>query len=306
VEASNMAPSPGGASEYDTPQARGGPTALRIILGGQLRRLREASGVTREAAAGVIRGSASKISRLELGRVGSKKRDVADLLSLYGVTDERRRESLLALADEANTPGWWQRYGELLPEWFEVYIGLEEAASRIRTYEVQFVPGLMQTRSYARAVVRLGHPNASEEELEQRVELRMKRRRLLTVDNPLTVWAVVDESALRRPIGGLEVMRAQLRHLLELTELPNVTLQMMPFHRGGHAAAGGPFSILRFAEPELADVVYLEQLTSALYLDKRRDVDGYSLVMDRLCVEATPSDGTVKAMATMLRELERA
>lgn len=301
-----MAPSSGGVLEYDIPQARGGPTALRIILGGQLRWLREAAGVTRDSAAEVIRGSASKISRLELGRVGSKKRDVADLLSLYGVTDERRRESLLALADEANTPGWWQRYGELLPEWFEVYIGLEEAAARIRTYEVQFVPGLMQTREYARAVVRLGHPSASEEELEQRVELRLKRQRLLTVDDPLILWAVVDESVLRRPIGGAKVMREQLRHLLEIIKLPNVTLQMMPFHLGGHAAAGGPFSILRFAEPEIADVVYLEQLTSALYLDKRRDVDGYSLVMDRLCVEAGPSDGTVKAIAAMLKELERA
>jgi transcriptional regulator with XRE-family HTH domain len=305
VEASfETVPSPGGGSEYDTPQPRGGPTALRIILGAQLRRLREASGVSREDAAGVIRGSASKISRLELGRVGSKKRDVADLLSLYGVTDERRRESLLALADEANTPGWWHRFGELLPEWFEVYIGLEEAASRIRTYEVQFVPGLMQTPDYARAVVRLGHPTADEEEIEQRVELRMKRQRLLTMDAPLTLWAVVDETALRRPIGGVEVMKAQLRHLLELTALPNVTLQMVPFHLGGHAAAGGPFSILRFAEPELADVVYLEQLTSALYLDKRRDVDGYSLVMDRLCVQAVPSSGTAKAMEATLRELE--
>jgi transcriptional regulator with XRE-family HTH domain len=305
VEASfNTVPPPGGASEHDTPQARGGPTVLRIILGAQLRRLRETAGITRETAAGVIRGSASKISRLELGRVGSKKRDVADLLSLYGVADERRRDSLLSLADEANTPGWWQRYGDLLPEWFEIYIGLEEVASRIRAYEVQFVPGLMQTRDYARAVVRLGHPTASDEELEQRVELRMKRQRLLTVDDPLTVWAVVDETALRRPIGGVEVMKAQLRHLLELTALPNVTLQMVPFHLGGHAAAGGPFTILRFAEPELADVVYLEQLTSALYLDKRRDVDDYSAVMDRLCVQATSSVGTVEAMEAMLRELE--
>jgi transcriptional regulator with XRE-family HTH domain len=303
VEATfDAVPSPGSASEYDTPQARGGPTVLRIILGAQLRRLREAAGITRETAAEVIRGSASKISRLELGRVSSKKRDVADLLALYGVVDERRR-SLLALADEANAPGWWHRFGELLPEWFEIYIGLEEAASRIRTYEVQFVPGLMQTRDYARAVVRLGHPNASEEELERRVELRMKRQRLLTMDDPLTLWAVVDETALRRPIGGVEVMKAQLRHLLELTALSNVTLQMVPFHLGGHAAAGGPFSILRFAEPELADVVYLEQLTSALYLDKRRDVDGYSLVMDRLCVQATSSGGTAEVMEAMLREL---
>jgi transcriptional regulator with XRE-family HTH domain len=289
--------------EHETPHARGGPTVLRIILGAQLRQLRENAGVGREDAAEVIRGSVSKISRLELGRVGSKKRDVADLLSRYGVTDERRRESLLALADEANTPGWWHRYSGLLPEWFEIYIGLEEAATRIRTYEVQFVPGLMQTRGYARAVVRLGHPDASEDEVEQRVELRMRRQRLLTMDNPLMVWAVVDETALRRPMGGAEVMREQLRHLLELTALPNVTLQMVPFETGGHAAAGGPFTILRFAEAELTDLVYLEQLTSALYLDKRRDVEDYSAVMDRLCVQAASSADTAKAMEAMLKDL---
>lgn len=285
---------------------RGGPTVLRMILGAQLRRLRESQGITREAAADVIRGSASKISRLELGRVGSKPRDIADLLARYGVTDESERAALLALAGDANTPGWWHQYGDLLPEWFEPYIGLEEAAAEICAYEVQFVPGLLQTPDYARAVVRLGYPSAAPHEVDQRVELRIRRQRLLTVTDPPLLSVVVDETALSRPLGGVGVMRAQLRHLIEVAKLPHVTLQMIPFRLGGHPAAGGPFTILRFAEPSLPDVVYLEQLTSALYLDKRRDVARYAAVMDRLRAQATSADGTVEAIGAMLEKLEAA
>jgi len=257
-----------------------------MLLGAQLRRLREANEITREAAGAAIRASASKISRLELGRVGLKDRDVSDLLTLYGVLDQERREALLELATQARTPGWWHQYGEIVPGWFEVYVGLEEAAVRIRTYEVQFVPGLLQTEQYARAVVKLGHPEASADEIDRRVTLRMRRQHILTRPQPTKLWAVVDEAALRRPLGPAAAMRAQLKHLSELTQQPNVTLQVVPLCAGGHAAAGGSFSILRFAEPDLPDVVYMEQLTSALYLDKRRDVDHYSAVMDRLCAQA--------------------
>ncbi|MBC6462911.1 helix-turn-helix domain-containing protein [Actinomadura sp. HBU206391] len=277
-------------SMFESP--RGGPTVLRILLGAQLRQLREASGITREAAGYAIRASDSKISRLELGRVGFKERDVSDLLTLYGVLDGRDRSPLLALAAQANTPGWWHRYSDVLPSWFEVYVGLEEAAARIRAYEVQFVPGLLQTEDYARAVTMLGHPDASTDEIEQRVALRMRRRELLTATEPPHLWAVVDEAALRRPLGGVDAMRDQLRHLIEVTALPNVTLQVVSFTHGGHAAAGGPFSILRFAEPDLPDVVYLEQLTSALYLDKREELDRYLAVMERLCLEAEPVAAT--------------
>lgn len=280
-------------------RSRGGPTVLRMILGAQLRRLRETRGITREAAAAVIRGSASKISRLELGRVGAKERDVADLLALYGVTGDEERIALLALAGESSMPGWWHQYGDLLPEWFEPYIGLEEAASVIRAYELQFVPGLLQTRDYAAAVVRLGH-SATPREVERRVEVRMRRQGLLGLDDPPELSLVVDETALRRPIGGAAVMRAQLRHLLEVAALPRVTLRMVPFEAGGHPAAGGPFTILRFAEPALPDVVYLEQLTSALYFDKRRDVAGYTAVMDRLCAQATSPAGTLEAIRRIL------
>jgi transcriptional regulator with XRE-family HTH domain len=282
---------------------RGGPTVLRIVLGAQLRRLREARGITCEEAGEAIRASHSKISRMELGRVRFRARDVADLLSLYGVADQEERSAMLALAGRANEPGWWHSYSDILPGWFEVYIGLEEAASRIRAYEVQFVPGLLQTEDYARAVTLLGHPDAPGHEIERRVGLRMRRQSLVTGEDPPHFWAVVDEAALRRPLGGVAVMRRQLEHLIEVTELPHVTLQVVPFHLGGHAAAGGPFSILRFAEPDLPDVVYLEQLTSALYLDKRDDVDNYLAVMERLCIDAEPATRIRDTLGDILRDL---
>ncbi|GII81142.1 transcriptional regulator [Sphaerisporangium rufum] len=282
---------------------RGSSTVLRILLGSQLRRLREGRGITLEAAGHAIRASHSKISRMELGRVGFRARDVGDLLTLYGVTGDTERESLLALVSQANRPGWWHKYDDVLPNWFEAYVGLEEAAIRIRTYEVQFVPGLLQTPDYARAVVRLGHPDGPQEEIERRVELRTARQRVLARSNPPHLWAVVDEAALRRPLGGRETMRAQIEHLLRAVENPAITLQVMPFSAGGHAAAGGPFSILRFAEPDLPDVVYLEQLTSAVYLDKREDLDRYQAVMERLCLAAAPAGETGAILGGILAAL---
>ncbi|MET7327806.1 helix-turn-helix transcriptional regulator [Nonomuraea sp. NPDC005650] len=262
----------------------GSPTVLRILLGTQLRRLRTEKGISREDAGYSIRASHAKISRLELGQVSFKQRDVADLLTLYGVTDPAEREPLLALAKQANAPGWWHKYGDVLPNWFEVYIGLEGAASSIRTYENQFMPGLLQTPDYARAVIELAHETAPRAELDRRVAVRTTRQDRL--GSGLTVWAVIDEAVVRRTLGSPEIMRAQLAHLLDLTAERNVTVQLMPFDRGGHAAAGGPFSILRFPEPELPDVVYMEQLTSALYLDKPADSDNYMEVMDRLSIQA--------------------
>jgi hypothetical protein len=278
----------------------GGPTVLRMLLGAHLRRLREAQGVSREDAGWEIRSSESKISRMELGRVGFKERDVADLLSLYGLDDDEERSRLLALARDANTPGWWHRFGDVLPNWFQSYLGLEAAAAIIRTYEVQFVPGLLQTPDYARAVVHLGHGRSRAEEVERRVNLRMRRQELLTREHAPQLWVVVDEAALRRPIGGPAVMRAQLEALVEATKLPNVRLQVIPFDAGGHAAAGGSFTILRFPDDDLPDVVYIEQLTSALYLDKRDDVDHYAVAMERLCVEATTPAGTAELLTNLL------
>ncbi|BCL17063.1 helix-turn-helix domain-containing protein [Micromonospora sagamiensis] len=282
-----------------------GPTVLRMLLGAQLRRLRESGGVTRENAAWEIRASESKISRMELGRVGFKERDVADLLTLYGVTEPGERDALLKLARDANNPGWWHRYGDVLPGWFQSYLGLEAAAALIRSYEVQFVPGLLQTREYARAVVMLGHGAAGAAEIDRRVGLRMQRQQLLYRPDAPHLWAVVDEAALRRPIGGPEVMRGQVAALVEATKVPNIRLQIVPFDAGGHAAAGGAFTILRFGDQDLPDIVYIEQLTSALYLDKRDDVDHYAAAMERLCVEAEPPERTPDILTRILDDLYR-
>jgi transcriptional regulator with XRE-family HTH domain len=282
--------------------ARSGPTALRIALGAQLRRLRESSNLTTVQAAEAIRATHSKISRLERGRTAARQRDVADLLSLYGVTDDAEREKLLALTRQASAPGWWQPYSDILPRWFELYIGLEKAASVIRTYEVQFVYGLMQTEDYARAVILISNAHAPAEEVERRVSLRMQRQQLLTQPGAPELWAVLDEAALRRPPGGRKVMRAQLEHLLELTDLPNVTLQIVPFNVGPHAAAGGPFTILRFPEPDLPDIVYLEQLHSAQYLDQPDDVIDYVTVMDQLCVQAATGAASKDTLRTLLKQ----
>jgi transcriptional regulator with XRE-family HTH domain len=273
--------------------ARMGATVLRVMLGTQLRRLREAAHVTPDKAGYEIRASRSKISRLENGRVGFKDRDVEDLLTLYGVTDEHVRAELLSLAQQCNAPEWWAQYADILPDWFESYLGLEAAAALIRTFELQFVHGLFQTEAYARAVTVLGHRAAPAAEIERRVGLRMKRQDVLTSSGSPRVWSVMDEAALRRPIGGREVMRGQLNRLMDVAGLPQVTLQIVPFRRGGHAAAGGSFTVLRFSEADLPDAVYIEHLTSAVYLERRADVDHYMEVMNRLSAEAfTPADST--------------
>ncbi|MFF3326605.1 helix-turn-helix domain-containing protein [Streptomyces sp. NPDC002889] len=260
----------------------GGSVVRRILLGSQLRRLRESRGITREAAGYSIRASESKISRMELGRVSFKARDIEDLLTLYGVADDIEREALLGLVKEANVAGWWHSFGDVLPGWFQTYIGLEGAASLIRIYEVQFVHGLLQTESYAHAVVARGMPDAPRAEIDRRVALRLERQKTLVSERSPRLHAVLDEAALRRPYGDRAVMQEQLRHLIEVSEQPNITLQVMPFGFGGHAGESGAFTMLRFPESDLSDLVYLEQLTSALYLDKREEVAQYERVMERL------------------------
>ncbi|UJA09587.1 XRE family transcriptional regulator [Streptomyces collinus] len=259
-----------------------GSVVRRMLLGSQLRRLREARGITREAAGYSIRASESKISRMELGRVSFKTRDVEDLLTLYGITDEAERESLLSLAREANVAGWWHSYTDVLPTWFPTYVGLEGAASLIRVYEVQFVHGLLQTEEYARAVVRRGMKGASAADVERRVALRLERQKHLLADNAPEFHIVLDEAALRRPYGDRDVMRGQFQHLIDISERPNVRLQVMPFSFGGHSGESGAFTLLSFPESDLSDVVYVEQLTSALYLDKREDVAQYEQALKEL------------------------
>jgi transcriptional regulator with XRE-family HTH domain len=275
----------------------------RLLVGSKLRRLRTDMGLTREEAAKAIRASEWKIHRLENGQVGFKERDIVDLLDRYQVTDPDEVDEILALAREANTPGWWQHYGDVLPPWFRTYVDLESAATLIRTYEGQFVPGLLQTDDYMRAVVRGAHLEESAEEVGRRVRLRMARQTLLTREHPPRLWAVVDEAALRRPVGGPGVMKGQLERLLDATELPNVTLQILSLDTGAHPAMVGSFSVLRFPDQELPDVVYLEHLTGASYLNRPDEVDQYLHVMESICVRAAAPGQTVELLNRLLDDI---
>jgi transcriptional regulator with XRE-family HTH domain len=277
-----------------------GPTVLRILLGTQLRRLREARGITAQEAAREIRASESKISRMELGRNAVREVDIADLLTLYGITDPAEREQLLSLASQANQPGWWHRYQDVLPSWFQAYIGLEESAESIRSYDMQFVPGLLQTEEYAAAVIALGE--FSLEETERLVFLRKERQRRFS-SGCLRLTAVIDETALRRPFAEPALMRAQLEYLLDICDRPAFTLQVRPLVTGGHAAPAS-FSILKFASAELPDVVYVEQLTSAMYLDKAADVVRYTAAMDRISATSATPNQSKEIIRALLKEME--
>src|ERR1700691_5485931 len=279
----------------------GGPTVLRILLGTQMRRLREARGITAQEAAREIRGSESKISRIELGRNAVREVDIADLLSLYGITDQAEREQLLSLASQANQPGWWHRYQDVLRSWFQAYIGLEESAESIRSYDMQFVPGLLQTEEYAAAFMALG--DFPMEETERLVYLRKERQRRFS-SGGLRLTAIIDEVALYRPLGSPQIMRAQLEHIAELCDQPGFALQVVPDSAGAYAAPGS-FSILRFAVPDLPDVVYIEQLTSAMYLDKPVDVEWYAAAMDKLRAISAPPEETTQIIRARLEDMER-
>ncbi|BBG01374.1 MULTISPECIES: helix-turn-helix domain-containing protein [Pseudonocardia] len=296
MAASPNSPTPPGADR--------GPTAQRIVLGSHLRRLRERAGIRRADAAYAIRGSDSKLSRLEAGKVGFKQRDVLDLLTLYGVADGPEREQVIAMAGESKGSGWWTRYNDVVPGWFEGFVGLESSASRILTYELMFVPGLLQTEAYCRAVVSGGHadlPPDRRAEVEKRVEVRLRRQKVLHRKDAPTFWVVLDEAVLWRPVGGRAVYREQIEHLLDLSALPNVVVQLLPWSLSGYAAEHA-FTMLRFAEPELPDLVYLEEMTGASYLDKRADVERYGRSMDRLTVDALSPDETGQALKKLLAE----
>jgi len=286
----------------DGPGPGSGPTVRRMLVGAQLRRLRTEAGISREEASEAIRASEWKIHRLENGQVGFKDRDIVDLLRLYGVTDPEEVAGFLEFAHEANAPGWWQHFGDLLPQWFRTYVDLESAATLIRTYEGQLVPGLLQTEDYMRAVIAGSQLDEQAEEGERRVALRMARQTLLTLPDSPRLWAVIDEAALRRPVGSPEVMGGQLERLIDAAKLANVVLQILPFHAGAHPGMVGAFSVLRFADVELPDVVYVEHLTNALYLDRRDNVNRYLHVMDRISMSAAPPDKTVDILHKILQE----
>jgi transcriptional regulator with XRE-family HTH domain len=293
----------GGRPGRRIPDRPAGPAVPRLVLGERLRKLREAQYISRQEAGEAMKTSDSTIAQLERGRCGFHERDVTDLLTIYGVTDETEQATLQALAAQTNAAGWWHAYQDLVPDWFHTFLGLEQAADVIRSYEVQFVPGLLQTPEYARAVIALGHSTGPGGQIRRRVELRMLRQRILHCARPPHLWAVIDEAALRRPVGGTETMRGQLEHLIAACELPHVTIHVMPFAAGGHAAAGGPVTLLRLPERELPDVIYLEQLIGAGYPAEREEVEYYRHVIDRLVTDAAPARETRSLLLGMLDAL---
>jgi Domain of unknown function (DUF5753)/Helix-turn-helix domain len=283
-------------------QPEGGPTVGRMMIGSTLRRMRTEKGITRDEAANAIRATAWKIHRLENGQVGFKDRDLVDLLRLYGITDQQEIDSLLERAREANSHGWWFHYGDVVPPWLRTYMDLESAASLIRTYQGQLVPGLLQTADYARATIAGMLLPRTPEEVERRVTLKLARQQILTQPAGPRLWAVVDEAAVRRPIGGEQVIREQVERLIDAAGLPSVVLQILPVTVGAHPALAGAFSILRFADLELPDIVYVEHLVNAQYLDKRDDVNPYLHVMDSISVRAAPPSKTVEILHRILKE----
>ncbi len=282
-----------------------GPTVRRMLLGQELRSRREQRGISREDAGARIRASASKISRMELGRVGFKLRDIEDLLKLYG-TDRRTIKEMLEVAKESNKPGWWKDYGDSLHKWLTQYIGFEEAADQIRIYESQFVPGLLQTEEYAREII-FGGVDAPDTVAEQRLAARLKRQKRVETDEGMRMWVVLDEAAVRRPIGvgirGLGVMRRQIEHLIRLsTEKDNITIQIIPFSVGAHAAEAGSFTLLRYSDYELADMVYLEQLHDGELNDRPAVVEAYTKAMTRLSVSAATPDESLEMLRSILKD----
>jgi transcriptional regulator with XRE-family HTH domain len=282
-------------------EADAGPTVARIRLGTRLRDLRERAQLSREDASAAIRSSASKMSRIELGRTAIKARDLNDLLKLYGA-DEAERRSLLALSRHGNVSGWWQDYGDSVPPWLKPYLGLEQAATLIRSYDPQLVPGLLQTPEYAKAVFSVPG-NSPGERAERQLAVRMRRQQILHRADPPSLWAVIDEAALRRPVGSAEVMRAQIEHLLEISQLRHVNLQVLPFRAGGHAAGSGPVILLRFAGDQLPDVVYIEQLASAIYPSSPAELAYYWDILNQLATKADPPIASAMILDQIRREL---
>ncbi|MEY9213655.1 helix-turn-helix domain-containing protein [Thermobifida halotolerans] len=260
------------------------PTARRRRLGVELRRLREKAGFTGEEAAARMSWSGSKLSRIERGQVSSNSDDIRDLLELYGVDDPGIRQALVLLARESRRRGWWHVYGDVIPERFDVYLGLEPEACALRFYHGQLVPGLFQTREYAQALLE-AHPAPVEpHEISRRVELRMRRQEILAREDPPNVWMVLDEATVHRVVGDPTTMADQLRHLIRMSELPHITLQILPFGRGAHPGLDGAFDILEFSEPEVyaPRLVHLENLTSSLYIEKAKEVRTYTVAFEHL------------------------
>ncbi|MET9452014.1 helix-turn-helix domain-containing protein [Streptomyces cinerochromogenes] len=278
-------------------ERRAAPTVGQVVLGKRLQELREAAGLSRDEAARVLRVASATVRRMEMAEVSLKIPYVQVLLGTYGVSEEEA-DAFVRLAEEANQPGWWQRFHDVLPDWFSLYVSLEGAARIIRSYEPHFVPGLLQTEDYARAVLEAGTiGQSSPETVERHVSLRMERQRLLERDNPPHLWVIMDETVLRRPVSMRpEVLRDQLDRLLEYAARDRVTLQIAEFAAGPHPGTYAPFTLFRFAEPELPDMVFTEYLTGALYLDARREVAAHLEVLDHMTARAASARRTLELL----------
>lgn len=278
------------------------PTVLRMVLGKRLRHLREEAGISFEDAARAIEVTALTVRRMEKAEVGLRIPYVRELLHTYGVAPSEV-DDFLSMAREANQPGWWYSYRDVLPEWFSAYVSLESEASVIRLYEPHYVPGLLQTHDYAAALMHVGFPNATKEDIDRRVALRLKRQDLLAKPEAPAVWAILDETVLRRPVGGADVMRAQIDHLTEVLDMPKVRIQILRFTVGAHPGAFGPFHYFRFGFSELPDVVYTESLVGSVYVDQPADVVTYLEVLDRMSVQAAPVARTRSILGELRKEL---
>jgi transcriptional regulator with XRE-family HTH domain len=277
---------------------RRSPTIRRRRLGAELRRRRESAGVTIESVADRLECSASKISRIETGHTTATPRDVRELLGIYGAADAECEE-LVQIAREARQKGWWHPYSTVLTG---AYVGLEAAAESIRAYEQQVVPGLLQTEAYARAMIRAARPDITADEVDRRVTVRLARQSLLTQDDPISLWVVLDEAVVSRPVGGDAVMRAQLQRLADAADLPNVTIQVLPFEVGAHAGMDGTFAILDFPEPSDPDVVYAENATGGLFLEKSDELRKYIFIFDHIRAAALRPENSVALIVKLAKE----
>lgn len=279
-------------------ERRAAPTVGQVVLGRRLQELREAAGLKREEAAKILRVASATVRRMEMAEVALKVPYVHVLLTAYGVAEDEVA-MFVDLTEEANAPGWWQRFSDVLPDWFSMHVSLEGSARLIRSYEPHFVPGLLQTEDYARAVMETGTiGHTGPEAVERHVSLRMARQKLLTREHPPHLWVIIDETVLRRPVSiHGEVMRDQLDRLLEVSENGHVTVQVAEFRDGPHPGTAAPFELFRFGEPELPDMVYTEYLTGALYLDSRREVAAHLEVLDHMTAGAASAQRTKEIIA---------
>jgi transcriptional regulator with XRE-family HTH domain len=277
---------------------RRSPTIRRRRLGAELRRRRESAGVTIDGVAERLECSASKISRIETGHTSATPRDVRDMLEIYGVVGPESDE-LVQIAREARQKGWWHPYSTVLTG---AYVGLEAAADSVRAYEQQVIPGILQTDEYARAMIKAARPDITADEVDRRVRVRLGRQSLLKQDDPIDLWVVLDEAVVSRPVGGDAVMRAQLERLVDAADLPNVTLQILPFDAGAHAGMDGTFAILDFPEPSDPDVVYAENATGGLFLEKGDELRKYVFIFDHIRAAALGPEESVAYLSKLIKE----